>query len=70
VFTRNAQAFLRVHRARIVARAQPEKNILELVHAGIGEIEGGVVLRHHRRRGHPRMAFALEKAEEFLPNLL
>jgi len=47
-----------------------EKDILELVHAGIGEKQRRVVQRHHGRRRHEGVAVLLHKeVDELLANL-
>ena len=47
----NADNFLRIGGAGIGARANAQENILELVHAGIGEQKGLIPMRDHRRAG-------------------
>ncbi len=64
VLARHAQTLLRVGRTGVFARRIAQENILELVHARIGEHQRGVVLHHHRRRRHDRMALALEEVEK------
>jgi len=46
-------------------RAFPgEEDVLELVHPGVGEEQGGIAMRDERGTAHPAMAFALEETEE------
>jgi hypothetical protein len=40
--------------------------ILKLVHPGIGEHQGGIVLDHHGGRGYQLVFLAAEKIQEFL----
>lgn len=70
VLARDAQTLLRVGRTGVFARSVAEENILELIHARIGEHQGGVVLHHHRGRRHDRVLPALEKVEESLTDFV
>ena len=47
VLAAGADALLRVHGPRVRTRSATQENILELVHACVGEQQGGVVQRHH-----------------------
>jgi len=46
VFAADPNAFLRVCSPRIRAFALTKENVLELVHPGISEQEGGIVVRN------------------------
>ena len=47
VLTAYAQAFLRVCHTAALGGAVAQNDILELVHSGVGEHKGGVILDHH-----------------------
>ncbi len=64
VFSRNAQTFLGVGNACIGSLFVPQKNILELIHSGIGKHECGIVLHHHGGRGNDLVIFGFEKIQE------
>ena len=64
MLARYAQTFLRIGRTRILARRITQKDVLELVHARIGEHQRGVALDDHRRRRNDVMALALEKSRK------
>ena len=66
VLTGHTQAFLGVGYPFMLGFSVAEENILELVHPGIGEHQGGVVLHDHRSGGHDLVLLALEKIEEGL----
>lgn len=69
VLSGNAQAFLSVGDARLGYRTIAQKEILELVHARIGEHERRVVLHHHGRAGHDGVTALGEVIEEGLADL-
>ena len=69
VLAGDADALLRVHGSGVRPAAQPEEHVLELVHPGVGEVQGGVVRRGHGGAGHPRVALALEEGQEGLADL-
>ena len=58
VLAAHAQALLRVGPAARFGVALAQYDVLPLVHAGVGEHERGVVLHHHRGRGHNGVALA------------
>jgi len=63
-------ALLRVDRPFVRPRAGAEEDVLELVHAGIGEQQRGVVMRHDARRGHEGVPVLLdEEVDELLTDL-
>ena len=70
VLAAGANALLGVDRAAVDAGAGAEEDILELVHPRVGEQQGGIIVRHHRRGGHKGVAGALdEKLDELASNL-
>ena len=70
VLARYAQAFLGVRHPGMGCGRIAEKNVLELVHAGVGEHQRGVVFDHHRGGRHDVVLFRLEELQERLPDLL
>ncbi len=69
VLTGDADALLRVHGAGVVPPARAQEDVLELVHAGVGEQQRGVVEGDHRGAAHPPVAALFEEAEELFANL-
>ncbi len=59
---------LRAGGTGIGALLAPEKQVLELHHAGIGEQQRRVIARHQRTAGHARVSLALEVCEERFPD--
>ena len=57
VLTAYSQALLRVGNTLPRWRFLTQNNVLELVHTGIGEHQGWVVLDYHRRRRHDMVVF-------------
>ena len=70
VLATHAQALLGVGHAAIFGRDIAQYDVFELVHARIGKHQCGVVLDHHRGRGHNLMVFRCEKVLEGLSNFL
>ena len=66
VLTRNAQAFLGVGHAAVGGHLVTQEKILELVHAGVGEHEGRIVLDHHGGRRNDLVSFTFKKVEKLL----
>ena len=64
VLAAGAHAFLRGGGARVVALLDAEEDVLELVHAGVGEQQRGIVGRHQRRGVHDLVSVLLEIAQE------
>ena len=64
VLAAGADAFLRAGRGRVRPRFEAGEDVLERHHAGVDEHQRRVVLRHQRRRRHPRVAVLLEIIEE------
>ena len=48
VLARNAEAFLRIGGAQVIAAAFVEEDILKLIHPGVGKEQRRVVVRHER----------------------
>src|SRR4030042_670070 len=69
VFPRYTEAFLRRGGPLVAPLLQAEEDILKLVHPGVGEQDGRVVLREERRTGGDFMVFPGEEVEETLPAL-
>ena len=65
-----ADAFLRGGSAGVVAALGTEEDILELVHAGVGEEQRWIIGRNERRGVHRAMHFGLEKAQKIFANLV
>jgi len=61
VLSARADAFLAGSGARARGLFVAEENVLELVHAGVGEEKRGVVRGDERRRGHDAMSAGLKK---------
>ena len=66
VLTRNAQAFLGVGHAAVGRHLITQEKILELVHAGVGEHKGRVVLDYHWGRRNDLVSFTFKKVEKLL----
>ena len=70
VLAAGADALLRSSRARVVALFEAGENVLELVHAGVGEQQRGVVGRHQRRAANDAVASRREVVEKLLADLV
>ncbi len=76
VLPASAHTFLRAGGAGVLALFQPQKNILELVHPGVGEEQRRIPVRHQRTTSHPAMALtvctllAFEELQKLFPNLV
>ncbi|HZV60744.1 MAG TPA: hypothetical protein VFF42_10395, partial [Candidatus Eremiobacteraceae bacterium] len=70
VFAAGADTFLRGARAGVVAFFQAKKNILELVHAGVGKQQSRIAMRDERATAHTAMAFTFEKLQEHLTDFV
>ena len=70
VLARHAQALLRVGRARILAGRIAQEDVLELVHARVGEHQRGVSLDDHRGRRHDHVALRCEEVQKGLTNFI
>ncbi len=64
VFAADAETFLGVAGAGIWRVGIAEEDVFELVHARVGEHEGGVVFHNHGSRGDYVVTFAFEEFEE------
>ena len=69
VLAARPHAFLRGRGARVVALLEAEEDVLELVHARVGEEQRRIVLRDERRRVHLAMALFDEKVQKFAADL-
>ena len=75
VLAAGADALLRGGGAGVVALLGAEEDVLELVHAGVGEEQRGVVVRDQRGGVHAAMAsacgrlFTFKKPQELFTNL-
>ena len=56
VFSASADAFLAGGGAFVVALLEAEEDVLELIHARIGEEQRGIVMRYERGAAHHAMA--------------
>jgi hypothetical protein len=65
MFAAGTHALLGAARPDIIPFFQPEKEVLELVHTGIGEKQGRVVLRNEIGAGDYGVTTLLEVCEEF-----
>ena len=70
VLARHAQTFLRIGHPAVFDRRVPQEQIFKLVHPGVGEHQGRVVLDDHRSRRHDHMPFAAEKIEKSFSDLI
>ena len=66
VLAAGADAFLASGGAVVVALLEAEENILELVHAGVGEEQRGIVGGDERRAAHDFVAALFEEAQKHL----
>jgi hypothetical protein len=70
VFAARAHAFLRSGGAGVIALFQAQKNLLELIHAGVGEQQRGIVGGHQRTAAHHAMAARGKEVEEALSDVV
>ena len=70
VLAAGAHALLRRRRARLVAFFDAGEDALELHHAGVGEHQGRIVVRHQRRRRRDLVIETREIIEEDLPDVI
>src|SRR6185312_14655813 len=59
-----ADALLRAGGAQIIPALRAQKEVLELVHAGVGEKQSWIVGRHQRGRMHAAVPLRLKKAQK------
>ena len=64
VLAAGADAFLATGGALVVALLQAEEDVLELIHAGVGEEQRGVANRDERRAAHDPVIFLLEEVQK------
>ena len=62
MFTSGADAFLAGGNPLVFNFTLTGKNIFELIHSGIGEKQGRVIKRNHRRRGQAFVSVAFKEA--------
>ena len=62
VFSAGAHAFLAGGGAFVVALLEAEEDVLELVHARVGEEQRGIVVRHERGAAHHAVAPLFEES--------
>ena len=67
MFAGDPHALLGIGDAAVIWRLVAQEVVFKLVHAGIGEHQGGVILAHDRRAGNDLMLLGGEKVEERLP---
>ena len=70
VLARNPEALLYVSHTGCCRCFHAQKDILKLVHSGIGEHQRGVVFDYNGSRGDNQVIFFLEIAYKCLPNIL
>ncbi len=70
VLAARAHAFLRAGGARVVALLQAQEDVLELVHAGVGEQQRRVVGRDQRRAAHHAVAAGGKEVEKALSDFV
>ena len=70
VLAAGADALLRGGRARVFALLRAQKQIFELVHAGVGEEQRRIVGRHQRGRVHAAVPLRLKKAQKQLADFV
>ena len=66
VLAADADALLAVDRPGALRRPQSEEDVLELVHARVGEQQRLVAVRHDGRAGHEGVSFAEKELDETL----
>ena len=70
VLAAGAHAFLRGGGARVVALFEAQEDVLELVHAGVGEQQRGVVRGDQRGTAHHAVAARGEEVEKALSDFV
>ena len=60
MFTAGAEAFLRRTSADVIALFDPEKDVFELIHPGVGEKQRGIVRGQKRAGAYTGMAVPLK----------
>ncbi len=66
VLAAGTHAFLRGRCAGIRTLVEAEEHVLELVHPGVGEQQGRIVVRHERTGSHDLVALGFKELEELL----
>ena len=70
VLAAGADAFLRARGARVVALIEAQEDVLELVHAGVGKQQRGIVHRDERRATHDAVAAVAEIFQKSAANFV
>ena len=70
VLAAGANALLAVGSADVLGRAMTQEDILELVHARVGEQQRLVADRQHRRTGHKPVILVLKKVNKRFPSFV
>ena len=70
VLAAGADAFLAGGGAVVVALLEAEEDVLELVHAGVGEEQRGIVGGDERRAAHDAVAALFEEAQKHFANFV
>ena len=70
VFAAGADALLGGGGAGVIARFETLENLLELIHAGVGEEQSGVVGGQEGTAAHDAMAAGVEEVEETLTDIV
>lgn len=70
VLAAHTQTLLRISDTARLGHCITQDYVFELVHSGIGEHKGGIILYHHRGGGHDTMALGFEIVLEGLANFL
>ena len=70
VFAAGADAFLGGGGAGVIAGFEALEDLFELVHARVGEEQGGVVGRHERTAAHDAVAAGVEEVEKTLADVV
>ncbi len=69
MLTTGTHTTLRGRGSHIITFVQPQENILELVHPGIGKQQRRIIVWHQRTTGDDLMSFTMEKVEKRLTDL-
>ena len=69
VFAADSHTLLGIRRPGILPLFQAKKDVLELIHPGVGEQQSWVITRHQRVAGNDGVIFTGEKIEKSLSDL-
>jgi orotidine-5'-phosphate decarboxylase len=64
VLAAGTHTFLGGRGTRVAALVEAEKHVLELVHPGVGEQQGRILVRHQRTRGHDLVTLGRKEIEK------